>query len=270
MCPPELCKEMTMKKQEAKKIKFIFYGDLLGVSNLYSIDTDVAKEVLNKFYNRIFENFRNMAKSNEAKVYLFSDSVVINGKDLEKIIKILEKTYYQLFYDNIFLRGAIVEGQLDFDPRIELKNVEKRLPSTDVLFRAITLEKSARGARLLIEKKLAKKILPKEWLTEDRYKKNIMFKEVTEDDFRRKIVLSNEWQAYEYLWPCTFKFMAHGIIAFLRRILHSPTKEIAERRMFVPSSVRVHLDETLGIFKRASHRYTITHEAFERKQAQNI
>ena len=47
------------------------------------------------------------------------------------------------------LRGAIVDKALEMDPRLTLDNFTKQLPKNDTLARAVSLEKTQKGARLL-------------------------------------------------------------------------------------------------------------------------
>ncbi len=242
---------------------FTFHGDLLGISNLYSIDQTLANETLDVFYNLVFSRFKEMANNNEAKIFIFSDSIFITGSKIEKTLNILGGLYYTLFSKNIFLRGALVRGKLKFDPRIELDNLIKQLPSTDVLYRAISLEKNVKGMRLLIEKEIAKEILPKEWLTEDKYKMNVGLSGYDKYDFRRKIILAREWNAYEYLWPLALKFsdaLLGGIPEFAKRILRNPREIIDEIMIQIPEDTRIHLEETKNLFDRASFRYKATNE----------
>ncbi len=119
----------------------------------YNIHKKVGYNQLDKFYNIVFDNFKPLAEKYETtlSVYLFSDSLFITGKNnIETVLKALSSVYYQLFSEKVFLRGSMVEGYLDYDPRVQLTNFTKHLPTTDVLFRAAKLEKSFKGARFLI------------------------------------------------------------------------------------------------------------------------
>ncbi|MBU1355948.1 MAG: hypothetical protein KJ620_05230 [Candidatus Edwardsbacteria bacterium] len=181
--------------------EFTFYGDLLGVSNYYKISPDKAYSKLNTFYNKSFEIFKELVDNDqELKIFLFSDSIFVTGKKLETALKHISYLYSTLFQNNLLLRGAIVKGLLEFQPRVEIKRFTKQLPKGDVLFRAVELEKRSKGARLLIETKLAQQILPKEWYTNEGYDSNIDRK-IPEHSIVRKIKLTSDWSAYEYLWP---------------------------------------------------------------------
>ena len=57
------------------------------------------------------------------------------------------------------LRGAMVEHALQKEPRVEAKHFRKFLPTNDTLARAVGLEKTVKGARLLIEPTLAARLL---------------------------------------------------------------------------------------------------------------
>lgn len=241
---------------------FTFHGDLLGIANYYSIDQELAKKQLDIFYNLVYEKFKQF-QQNQARIFLFSDSIFITGFAFEETLKKLGEIYLNLCYENIFMKGAFVRGELTFDPRITLDHIRKELPSTDVLYRAISLQKGIKGMRLLIEKDLAKDILPHQWLTDHDYRRHVDLDGFDKFDFRRKIVLAREWNAYEYLWMMslrTSEMFGDGLKGFLRRLMKSPSKVIEEKLNEVPDEVMVHLKETQNLFGRANSRYTITHE----------
>ena len=238
---------------------FTFHGDLLGIANYYSIDQELAKKQLDIFYDLIFEKFR----ESTSRIFLFSDSVFITGSVLEETLKKLGEIYMSLLYKNIFMKGALIKGELTFDPRITVDHIRKELPSTDVLYRAISLQKGIKGMRLLIEKELAKELLPREWLTDHDYRQHVDLVGYDKFDFRRKIILAREWNTYEYLWMMslnTGEMFSGGLVNFFTRLLKSPRKVVEERLNEVPDEVMVHLKETQTLFSRANSRYTITHE----------
>ncbi|MDD5691723.1 MAG: hypothetical protein PHP10_00940 [Candidatus Omnitrophica bacterium] len=256
-----------MRNIDLDNKEFTFYGDLLGISNLYQIETTLAKQKLDIFYNNVFNNFKDMVLANEMRGFLFSDSLFITSKKLKTILIKLGDLYEELFERNIFIRGAIVSGTLDFDPRIQLDNLPKMLPSTDALFRANSLENSVNGMRLLIEKDLAKQILPEEWLTEDLYKNNIILDDIDQYDFRRKIILTSEWNAYEYLWMCHLnpsEIFGPPISELMERLNRDPYEIIDERILQLPKAVRVHLEQTKELFERTGKRWKITYDTFNK------
>jgi hypothetical protein len=256
-----------MKEIDVDNIEFTFFGDLLGISNLYRIETTLAKQKLDIFYNKVFAKFKDMALAGEVRGFLFSDSLFITSKKLKTILVKLGDLYEELFENNILIRGAIVSGMLAFDPRVQLDNLPKAFPSTDVLFRVSSLEKSVNGMRLLIEKELATIILPKEWLTDELYKNNTILNSFDEYDFRRKIILTSEWNAYEYLWMCHLnpsEISEDPISNLMERLTRSPYEIINERIFQIPKAVRVHLEETKEIFERTGKRWKITHDTFKK------
>ncbi|MDP8213125.1 MAG: hypothetical protein P9X22_07565, partial [Candidatus Zapsychrus exili] len=249
---------------DLENTKFTFYGDLLGTAKLYNINEQLAKRKLDNFYDIVFNKFKTIESEEGIKGWLFSDSFFVTGTKLRKAIEIIGAIYYSLFHEDIYLRGAIVGGELEFDPKIELSNLTKQLPKTDVLFRAVTLEKSVKGIRFVIEKNLAIRMLPKEWLTDDLYKNNVTLEGYGKYDFRRKIVLSSEWHAYEYLWSFHLnpsELFSDGVAKFIRRLNISPYEVIEEKLLQVPKDVRIHLEETKGLLKRSSLRFVITDNA---------
>lgn len=239
-------------KENNDLIYFTYFGDILGTSELYAIHRNIGYRQLNKFYNVVFDIFKPLAESDTSlRIYLFSDSLFITGNNLERVLKALGSVYYRLFKENIFLRGAVVEGLLDFDPRIQLDNLIKQLPTTDVLFRAVKLEKSSKGARLLIEKRLAQRILPSHWYTYELYKENLHNPNLPIGDFRRRIVHNSESQAYEYLWPIeNHEWLNHVNIQNL----------LKENAYFSPKYAMNHLGETRKLFKIAKYWLQINNQ----------
>ncbi len=77
----------------------------------------------------------------------------------------------------------------------------KTLPKGDVLFRAVELEKRNKGARLVMEKKLAQIILPDKWYTTEGYILDSIDPDISNDSILRKIRTTPTWGAYEFLWP---------------------------------------------------------------------
>ena len=127
-----------MDKINLNNILFTYYGDLLGVSEFYKVSEEEGYGKLDLFYNKIFDIFHNNIPR-ETNIFIFSDSLFITGKNLQDTLNQLGSLYIELLENRLFLKGAIVEGKLEFDPRIELKNLVKRLPKGDVLFRAVGL-----------------------------------------------------------------------------------------------------------------------------------
>ncbi|MDH5186554.1 MAG: hypothetical protein OEZ20_06825 [candidate division WOR-3 bacterium] len=244
-------------------IEFTFHGDLLGTSNLYQIDKDLAYNKLSSFYNTVWNIFNLISKKfdkSKLNIILFSDSIFITGCKLKITLEHLAKMYWELFKDQIFVRGAIVEGHLDFDPRLELSNLTKNLPKGDVLFRAVTLEKQVKGAHLLIEKQLAKKLLPEKWLTDELYSKNTLNPPYPRADFRRRIILHREWIAYEYLWTWLPDDTEEFLEGFSEsaELKSNPEKTLTRISLRVPQIVSSHYEETRELFSMAKQRSKIT------------
>lgn len=263
-----------MVRQETRldDIEFTYYGDLLGVANLYSVDKDIAYEKMNDFYNSVWFIFKDICqqlKKPDLSIFLFSDSIFLTGRKLKTAVLHLGKLYYNLFVKKIFLRGAMVEGRLDFDPRLELENITKQLPRGDVLFRVVTLEKTAKGARFLLERSLAKRILPQTWLTDELYEMNICKPRLSRWDLRRRIVLHREWRCYEYLWmwPCSPPdeiFEGPGGIWEHLDTLLFPKQILTGLASRMPKSVSCHYRETKELFDITNHRARITISAMKK------
>lgn len=64
--------------------QFTYFGDLLGTSELYAINNNVAYRQLNKFYKVVFDTFESLAKTDKnLHIYLYSDSLFITGTSIE-------------------------------------------------------------------------------------------------------------------------------------------------------------------------------------------
>ncbi|OGU62091.1 MAG: hypothetical protein A2V66_08020 [Ignavibacteria bacterium RBG_13_36_8] len=249
-------------------IEFTFYGDLLGVSNLYTIDKDIAYDKLNEFYDITWKTFNALSKrlrKPNLSIFLFSDSIFITGNKIQTTIHYLGYLYYKLYLRQIFLRGAMVLGKLDFDPRIELENIRKELPVGDVLFRAVTLEHDVKGARFLIENKLAKKITPSNWWTDELYIENIQNPNLGLDDFRRRIILHREWRSYEYLWPWPTPGLFNNELRFTEfmDLAFVPKQFLSKTSKRMPKSVACHYQETKELFDNAECRARVTKSALK-------
>jgi len=65
-----------------------YYGDLLGTSSYYRIDTKIAEQKLKKFYQEAFDTFRPMVyPGSHLEIKLFSDSLFITGENHFEILK---------------------------------------------------------------------------------------------------------------------------------------------------------------------------------------
>jgi hypothetical protein len=183
-------------------LPFTYYGDLLGVSDSYKIHENAGHDILSEFYASTYRAFQGF--ENNVKITLISDSVFIRGKRLKDTVKIISNLYIELLKKHIYLKGVIVEGFLEFEPRVEYENIQKMLPNSNVLYRAVVLEKKAEGIRLIFEKKLAQKIIPQK-LYGPFF--NFMDPDVIEiltNDPERELLKNFKWNpninAYDYFW----------------------------------------------------------------------
>src|ERR1039458_5752736 len=151
---------------------FTFYGDLLGTSSNYNLDSNLAYNKLNDFYTISFNELKNYCQGYpNSKVFMFSDSILFYGENPIAAIKQLQNLYLSLLSKNLLLRGAIVKDKLDFEPRFELENFEKRLPINNTLAKAVSLASLYKGSRLIIETVLAKELLAEfpQWMTQEGF-----------------------------------------------------------------------------------------------------
>jgi hypothetical protein len=157
-------------------MQFTFYGDLLGISGSYKLNTNVANKKLKDFYETVFNTLSDYCRQrSDTKVFMFSDSLLFYGDDGLSALEQLQIVYIKLLYKGLLIRGAMAAGKLQFEPRLTLENFTKFLPDDDTLARAVGLESTKKGARLLIEKSLASRLLKHypEWLTQEGYIRNV-------------------------------------------------------------------------------------------------
>jgi hypothetical protein len=231
---------------------FTFYGDLLGIASAYRLSPKVAHDKLDKFYNVIFNTFGDICHQSHGHfhVAVVQRFWVMWGRPAALILRPLQEAYLQLVTQNLLLRGALVDGQLKKEPRLEVKHFRKFLPTNDTLARAVGLEKTVKGARLLIESRLAQKLLRgyEEWLTLEGYIAQ-QYPDVPIESPLRRICPSPSGTCYEllYFWkpPSTTQISSeNGSIA-------DRIKEIAK---FQDAEIAQHFRETLRVLKRSEIR----------------
>ena len=253
-----------------RKIPFTFYGDLLGISGYYKLNPKIAKEKLNEFYNTVFYSLLDFCQNNsEMNVIMFSDSLIIFGDDVQKLLIELQKVYIELLYKGLLLRGAIVKGALEFEPRLTIENFKKMLPKDDTLARAVGLESTKKGARLLIESSLAEELLQEtpEWLTIEGYINNIK-NDIPYNDILRRIAPTPEMDAYEYLyfWTCdNFELLSRYFWTSDNRLKLSVNYKQIKQQLkqimdMLSKSITVHYKETIALLERCYNRKKLTKE----------
>jgi hypothetical protein len=229
---------------------FTFYGDLLGISSNYNLDPNLAYSKLNDFYNISFNELKNYCTAYPgSKVFMFSDSILFYGENSIAAIKQLQNLYLSLLSKNLFLRGAIVKDKLDFEPRFELKNFEKRLPINDTLAKAVSLQNMYKGSRLIIETSLAMDLLQEipRWKTQEGFISSPKYQSVN-SEFLNKITPTPENKNYEYLY---FWLSMHPNCHFEHK---KKQKEYMELSKMFESTLSVHYKETLELMKRSEYR----------------
>jgi hypothetical protein len=151
---------------------FTYLGDLVGISSLYASSPEGAYNALNDYYNEVFFGLQDYYTDKEQrKIEMFSDCLIITGDDPDAFIKSMSAVYGNLISKGLLLRGGMVTGSLDFDMRVTASNFKKRLPSTDVLARTVSLERMVKGARFLVESAIAERFMAPHpaWLTPQGY-----------------------------------------------------------------------------------------------------
>lgn len=247
-------------------MKFTFYGDLLGISAYYKLGPKVAKDKLNEFYNTCFSTLEKYIRENPTttSVNMFSDSLIFTGHDATEALERLHFLYIQLLNKGLMLRGALVSEGLEFEERLTIDNFQKQLPRDDTLARAVGLESTKKGARLLIEPALASVLLKdqKEWLTLEGYVSTVTRREysnVSKESILRRICPTPESDSYEclYFWVC-FDPLEPDESDYQWKI--DDLESIAE---MVDSSSKPHYNETISLLKRCKARQKLTNDNFE-------
>lgn len=240
----------TMPDEQVQN--FTFYGDLLGIASAYRLSPKVAHDKLDKFYNVIFSRFGDICQQSHGlfHVQLFSDSVVMWGRPAAQILRPLQDAYLELIAQNLLLRGALVAGQLIKEPRVEVKHFRKFLPTNDTLARAVGLEKTVKGARLLIESSLAQKLLygHEAWLTLEGYLAQ-QYPDVPIESPLRRICPAPSGTCYEFLY--FWKPPSKTQVTSENGSISDRLKEIAK---FQDAEVAQHFRETLRLLKRSETR----------------
>lgn len=242
---------------------FTYYGDLLGVGAAYNLGPEVAYRKLNAFYNTAFARFEPLCNQLRPTIHvqMFSDSLVIWGEGPERVLQPLQETYLDLLSKGLMLRGALVSGALEKEPRMEAKGFRKFLPLNDTLARAVGLEGTVKGARLLIESDLARKLLVNipDWLTLEGYLANV-HPEVPEASMLRRICPAPSGTSYEllYFWSSLNRTAENAEIG-------DQLKELAE---FQEPGVAEHLRETAKVLRRGQLRQRRTEKLLSNQRIQ--
>ena len=233
---------------------YTFFGDLLGVAGYYRLSPGRAYGRLNDFYNCTFACFRDYCHGNDVHVSMISDSLLIWGSDTRSILARLQRLYLRLGHTGLLLRGALVHGRLEPDPRLTLDNFEKMLPRNDTLARAVGLEKSYKGARLLIENSIAERLLSStsDWLTPEGYLQRPM-PSVPVHALDRRICPTPDHGAYEMLY-----FWVLGREAGECVDLQARREQLVQMRVMVSDEIAQHYIETLRLIDRCEARRQFT------------
>src|SRR5262249_38588432 len=135
------------------------------------------------------------------EVYMFSDSLIVTGDDSTAFVSSICSVYLTLLNSSLLLRGAMVSGRLQFDPRQTRDNFQKMLPQNDTLARANALKELVKGARLVGDVEIAERLLGprRDWLTEQGYIRNPAPETATL--LQRSIAPLGGTGAFEVLYP---------------------------------------------------------------------
>jgi hypothetical protein len=227
---------------------FTFYGDLVAISSIYAAAPQTAYKHLNTFYNEVFFGLEGFYKDHaDREIEMFSDSLVVKGPDFHDFVTVIAPIYMNLLAKGLMLRGALVRGRLKYDVRLEKVNFSKRLPDSDVLARAVALERKVKGARFVVEREIAELYLHgyPEWHTLHGYCTN---RRLGQHDLsiQRALVPLPDGGAYEFLYP---------VIADQdKATLESRMSESDYIASALPAEFSVHYVETKRMLKHSLER----------------
>jgi hypothetical protein len=240
-------------------MNFTYYGDLLGISGLYKLSPEIAYEKLNLFYNMTFASIDAQWQNRSgSKITMFSDSVLMWGNDAQGALRQLASLYTKLLAEGLLLRGAIVKDKLTFDPRLERRHFEKRLPTDNTLARAVGLESTHKGARLLIESPLANALLRSvpQWATAHGYITGPRPRnpQIPHDSVLRRIAPTPEGYCYELLYFWDFCAEANEMDVDYK----ANREQLEEVHKMLKEDVGIHYKETVSLLKRCEARHAYT------------
>lgn len=247
-------------------MQFTYYGDLLGVSRYFKLSPEVAYSKLNMFYNITFSSLESYCRANSRiEVNMFSDSFLMWGNDAIEALRQLHNVYRKLLDHCLLLRGAMVSKRLKIDPRLTLSNFQKMLPKDDTLARAVGLENSQKGARLIIENQLARSIFQhcQQWLTHEGYIAGVKLHPQNEDVLRRICpVPDNNTYEFLYFWPPEQDTDAASPD-------YSIKEDLKETQKMLAKELQVHYRETSQLLMRCNRRNRFTEKALHRESLTN-
>ncbi|PJD98036.1 MAG: hypothetical protein CK427_17200 [Leptospira sp.] len=172
--------------------------DLLGFSNLVSNHFQDAKDVLNDFYNIVY-NHRTFASENHIKTILISDSLIAYSDNKVKIIPYLAKIYRDCLlktneYSNpnkyLLPRGGISFGKVYSEDRFETPELAKQFIVSPALVHTSKIEKSFKGSRLIVS--IENETTDKIDIFWNRESESIFYKENT--------TIDKNFTYYDILW----------------------------------------------------------------------
>jgi hypothetical protein len=239
-------------------MSFTFYADLLGMSSTYKLSADAAHQKLNDFYNTTFSTLDpEWERTSAVRTIMFSDSLLITGRNPLVALNQLHALYLALSHRGLLLRGAIVGNEFQFEPRVTRENFQKFLPLDDTLARAVGLESTQKGARLVIENALARRLLEVEpdWLTQDGYVRNPQGRTaLPRNSALRRIAPTPDGGTYEYLY-----FWSSDHHANIDPVHYQQKRdELTEVKKMIREDIGEHYKETIGLLSRCESRDTFT------------
>ena len=145
--------------------KLLFFGDVLGFSQMVDLDQDIATDSITCNMRTFYKDFNERAiqcKKDGIDIILFSDSIIImaNEEKANDLLSIIAWFYNQFLCMGMIIRGAICYDTLKYDSNCSYL-VGK------ALVRAAKLEKEASNPRIVLSNEAEHIIQDKKYITKD-------------------------------------------------------------------------------------------------------
>jgi hypothetical protein len=181
---------------------------------------------------------------------MFSDSIIVTGDSPEEFVRSMCGVYMTLLNSSLLLRGGMVAGRLEFDPRQTRENFQKMLPQGDALARANALEKSVKGARFIVAPEIASQLVGsrREWLTLQGYIADPLLG--ADVPLQRSVAPVANGGGFEILYPVHERERADDAT------LSRDVEHLLYLVNASPPEVAVHYGETIAVIRHSQLRRT--------------
>ncbi|UPG88189.1 hypothetical protein L2Y96_12240 [Luteibacter aegosomaticola] len=117
---------------EDSELHYVAFCDILGFSSMVASDFDRTLEIYKGLARLLGQD---IFASSEVKITMYSDSILIVGKELRPVLKAVQGIWFFALASDLMLRGGIAKGRY-----WERKRGNDLLVVSDALVRAVKLE----------------------------------------------------------------------------------------------------------------------------------